>query len=218
MRKLSRRPNRPGHALRPSQTLHDSFFTFDLTTDVGRREGGHSLVLPVQDRRAADPDAGEAAQPPPPRGPAERAQLQRSGSSISPGTLPGRPARSPAATTCASTAALLEPAQHTARGPQYLGSPYQTFAVDPDPPSCVAVRLLREELQMLQEPGSYIGEVIKVMGKTKILVKVQAQCAHKTRRLTIALHPLDLLRSATQRASMWWTSPRISKWTTSRVT
>ena len=86
------------------------------------------------------------------------------------------------------------------------------------PPSCVAVRLLREELQMLQEPGSYIGEVIKVMGKTKILVKVQAQCAHKTRRLTVALHPLDLLRSATQRASMWWTSPRISKWTTSRVT
>jgi len=27
---------------------------------------------------------------------------------------------------------------------------------------------------MLQEPGSYIGEVIKVMGKTKILVKVCA--------------------------------------------
>ena len=25
---------------------------------------------------------------------------------------------------------------------------------------------------MLQEPGSYIGEVIKVMGKKKILVKV----------------------------------------------
>jgi len=33
------------------------------------------------------------------------------------------------------------------------------------------VRLLREELQMLQEPGSYIGEVIKVMGATKVLVK-----------------------------------------------
>ena len=29
--------------------------------------------------------------------------------------------------------------------------------------SCVhAVRLLREELQLLQEPGSYVGEVIKV--------------------------------------------------------
>lgn len=27
-----------------------------------------------------------------------------------------------------------------------------------------AVRLLREELQLLQEPGSYVGEVIKVCG------------------------------------------------------
>ena len=34
------------------------------------------------------------------------------------------------------------------------------------------VRLLREELQLLQEPGSYVGEVIKQMGKTKVLVKV----------------------------------------------
>jgi len=33
------------------------------------------------------------------------------------------------------------------------------------------VRLLREELQMLQEPGSYVGEVVKPMGKTKVLVK-----------------------------------------------
>jgi 26S proteasome regulatory subunit T6 len=33
------------------------------------------------------------------------------------------------------------------------------------------VRLLREELQMLQEPASYIGEVVKPMGKTKVLVK-----------------------------------------------
>jgi hypothetical protein len=29
----------------------------------------------------------------------------------------------------------------------------------------IAVRLLREELQLLQEPGSYVGEVIKVRGK-----------------------------------------------------
>ena len=35
------------------------------------------------------------------------------------------------------------------------------------------VRRLREELQLLQEPGSYVGEVIKVMGKNKVLVKVQ---------------------------------------------
>lgn len=34
------------------------------------------------------------------------------------------------------------------------------------------VRMLREELQLLHEPGSYVGEVIKVMGKSKVLVKV----------------------------------------------
>lgn len=36
----------------------------------------------------------------------------------------------------------------------------------------LAVRMLREELQLLQEPGSYVGEVVKVMGKNKVLVKV----------------------------------------------
>lgn len=36
-----------------------------------------------------------------------------------------------------------------------------------------AVRALREELHQLQEPGSYVGEVVKPMGKTKILVKVR---------------------------------------------
>ena len=36
----------------------------------------------------------------------------------------------------------------------------------------LTVRMLREELQLLQEPGSYVGEVVKVMGKNKILVKV----------------------------------------------
>ena len=34
------------------------------------------------------------------------------------------------------------------------------------------MRLLREELQLLQEPPSHIGEVVKQMGKTKVLVKV----------------------------------------------
>jgi len=29
-----------------------------------------------------------------------------------------------------------------------------------------AVRMLREELQLLQEPGSYVGEVIKVKAAT----------------------------------------------------
>eukprot|EP01116_Phalansterium_solitarium_P003077 TRINITY_DN135_c0_g2_i2.p1 TRINITY_DN135_c0_g2~~TRINITY_DN135_c0_g2_i2.p1 ORF type:complete len:181 (-),score=52.07 TRINITY_DN135_c0_g2_i2:137-679(-) len=37
------------------------------------------------------------------------------------------------------------------------------------------VRTLREELQLLQEPGSYVGEVIKVMGKDKVLVKVNPE-------------------------------------------
>lgn len=35
------------------------------------------------------------------------------------------------------------------------------------------MRLLREELQLLQEPGSYVGEVVKAMGKNKVLVKVR---------------------------------------------
>ncbi|KAK4754742.1 hypothetical protein SAY87_008499 [Trapa incisa] len=30
----------------------------------------------------------------------------------------------------------------------------------------------REELHLLQEPGSYVGEVVKVIGKNKVLVKV----------------------------------------------
>jgi 26S proteasome regulatory subunit T6 len=37
------------------------------------------------------------------------------------------------------------------------------------------VRLLREEIQLLQEPGSYVGEVIKPMGKKQILVKVNPE-------------------------------------------
>ena len=37
------------------------------------------------------------------------------------------------------------------------------------------VRLIREELQLLQEPGSYVGEVVKVMGKKKVLVKIQPE-------------------------------------------
>jgi len=37
------------------------------------------------------------------------------------------------------------------------------------------VRNLREELQLLMEPGSYVGEVIKPMGKSKVLVKVNPE-------------------------------------------
>ena len=42
------------------------------------------------------------------------------------------------------------------------------------------VRLLREELGLLQQPGSYVGEVVKVMGTKKVLVKVQGQCTTDT--------------------------------------
>jgi len=48
----------------------------------------------------------------------------------------------------------------------------------------VAVRLLREELQLLQEPGSYVGEVIKVRvgtsSSTGVLPTycVQQMCLH----------------------------------------
>eukprot|EP00598_Pedospumella_elongata_P004524 CAMPEP_0184967688 /NCGR_PEP_ID=MMETSP1098-20130426/963_1 /TAXON_ID=89044 /ORGANISM="Spumella elongata, Strain CCAP 955/1" /LENGTH=406 /DNA_ID=CAMNT_0027489175 /DNA_START=42 /DNA_END=1262 /DNA_ORIENTATION=+ len=34
------------------------------------------------------------------------------------------------------------------------------------------VRLMREELTQLHEPGSYVGEVVKPMGKLKVLVKI----------------------------------------------
>ena len=37
------------------------------------------------------------------------------------------------------------------------------------------VRGLREELQLLQEPGSYVGEVVKPVGKGKALVKVHPE-------------------------------------------
>lgn len=37
------------------------------------------------------------------------------------------------------------------------------------------VRNLREELQLLQEPGSYVAEVVKIMSKKKVLVKVHPE-------------------------------------------
>lgn len=46
------------------------------------------------------------------------------------------------------------------------------------------VRLLREELGLLQEPGSYVGEVVKVMGKKKVLVKVNPEGKY-----IVDLHP-----------------------------
>lgn len=46
------------------------------------------------------------------------------------------------------------------------------------------VRRLRDELSKLQEPGSYVGEVVKVMGKNKVLVKVLPDGKYVTQ-----LHP-----------------------------
>jgi len=37
------------------------------------------------------------------------------------------------------------------------------------------VRMLREELQHLQEPGSYVGEVVKQMSEQKVLVKINPE-------------------------------------------
>jgi len=37
------------------------------------------------------------------------------------------------------------------------------------------VRFIKEELAKLQEPGSYVGEVVKPMGKKKVLVKVHPE-------------------------------------------
>merc|ERR1712021_117206 len=37
------------------------------------------------------------------------------------------------------------------------------------------VRMLSEELQLLQEQGSYVGEVVKAMDKKKVLVKVHPE-------------------------------------------
>eukprot|EP00455_Lapot_gusevi_P047129 TRINITY_DN6327_c0_g1_i1.p1 TRINITY_DN6327_c0_g1~~TRINITY_DN6327_c0_g1_i1.p1 ORF type:complete len:397 (+),score=92.22 TRINITY_DN6327_c0_g1_i1:57-1247(+) len=37
------------------------------------------------------------------------------------------------------------------------------------------VRKLKDELQYLQEPGSYVGEVVKAMSKTTVLVKVNPE-------------------------------------------
>ena len=50
------------------------------------------------------------------------------------------------------------------------------------------VRLLREELGLLQQPGSYVGEVVKVMGTKKVLVKVHPEGKYGTRSPWATLH------------------------------
>lgn len=54
----------------------------------------------------------------------------------------------------------------------------------------ILVRLLREELQLLQEQGSHVGEVIKAMDKKKVLVKVsECVCLQNKYILTLKVHP-----------------------------
>jgi 26S proteasome regulatory subunit T6 len=59
------------------------------------------------------------------------------------------------------------------------------------------VRLLREELGLLQQPGSYVGEVVKVMSTKKVLVKVHPEGKHGRQ------DELDYARSLIIQLSMW---------------
>ena len=64
------------------------------------------------------------------------------------------------------------------------------------------VRLLREELGLLQQPGSYVGEVVKVMGTKKVLVKVHPEGKYGMDELSTAFPNLALMAS-------WWSTLRI---------
>jgi ATP-dependent 26S proteasome regulatory subunit len=55
------------------------------------------------------------------------------------------------------------------------------------------VRLLKEELQLLHEPGSYVGEVVKIMGKNKVLVKVQPEGKYSAFRSLFYLYFLQTM-------------------------
>jgi hypothetical protein len=66
------------------------------------------------------------------------------------------------------------------------------------------VRLLREELGLLQQPGSYVGEVVKVMGTKKVLVKVHPEGKYGTLNLSLVAQRIVL----TCRKS--WTLPTMS--------
>lgn len=49
------------------------------------------------------------------------------------------------------------------------------------------VRRLKEELQLLQQPASYVGEVIKTMGKKKVLVKCHPEGKYGTTFVSLKL-------------------------------
>jgi ATP-dependent 26S proteasome regulatory subunit len=60
------------------------------------------------------------------------------------------------------------------------------------------VRLLREELGLLQQPGSYVGEVVKVMSTKKVLVKVHPEGKYGTSKQARhhAMRSADSLRQS----------------------
>ena len=59
------------------------------------------------------------------------------------------------------------------------------------------VRLLREELGLLQQPGSYVGEVVKVMSTKKILVKVHPEGKYGSSSTSRAHCPSNMLQLST---------------------
>jgi len=61
----------------------------------------------------------------------------------------------------------------------------------------LAVRLLREELQLLQEPGSYVGEVLKVRGARRMkncaTNLLRNPCAYSAGVLTHLVRPVQVM-------------------------
>ena len=62
-----------------------------------------------------------------------------------------------------------------------------------------AVRMLREELQLLQEPGSYVGEVVKVCSNHRVehgsVPHSRCQLQLALRLTSFSLSPPGLFRS-----------------------
>jgi ATP-dependent 26S proteasome regulatory subunit len=65
------------------------------------------------------------------------------------------------------------------------------------------VRLLREELGLLQQPGSYVGEVVKVMGTKKVLVKVHPEGKYGRTGPLPLFHAVHELTSVAFQSSMY---------------
>ena len=68
------------------------------------------------------------------------------------------------------------------------------------------VRLLREELGLLQQPGSYVGEVVKVMSTKKVLVKVHPEGKYGRFHLSNVILMTGLMLTLRFPCSQWWIS------------